>query len=150
MRGRNLALLALLARAGAAGMTRERLAAYLWPESDAARARHSLDQALYTIRRALDTDPFVASAGTLMLDDAAVECDVAAFERALSAGDRARALERYGGAFLEGFHLSGAPEFERWVDAERATLRARYTATLEDLAREAAADGDAARAVAYW
>lgn len=43
VRGRNLALLVLLVRAGEAGLTREKLAAYLWPESDAERSRHSLE-----------------------------------------------------------------------------------------------------------
>ena len=122
IRGRNLALLALLARAGNPGLTREKLAAYLWPESDAARARHSLDQALYTVRRALDADPFVSEASTLALHQAVISSDVADFDHAVASGELREAIEHYRGPFLDGFHLSGAPEFERWVDAERAEL----------------------------
>lgn len=150
VRGRNLALLALLARAGNPGLTREKLAAYLWPESNAARARHSLDQALYTVRRALDADPFISGASTLALDPAAVSSDVSEFSRALEAGELREAIEQYRGAFLDGFHLSDALEFERWVDAERAELHRLYTESLETLAREASDVGDEEAAVGYW
>ena len=34
----------------------------------------------------------------------------------------ANAAALYDGPFLDGFYLTGAPEFERWVEAERATL----------------------------
>ena len=150
VRGRNLALLALLVRAGNAGLTREKLAAYLWPESDGARARHSLDQALYTVRRALDVDPFISEASTLALDPAVIHSDVADFDRALESGKLREAVEHYRGAFLDGFHLSGAPEFERWVDAERAELHRLYTESLETLAREASEAEDVEASVGYW
>src|SRR6188472_3438789 len=44
---RRLALLVLLAVAGPVGMSRDKLLAYLWPESDVERARHVLNQLLY-------------------------------------------------------------------------------------------------------
>ena len=51
---RPLALLALLAAAGDRGINRDRLLAYLWPESDIERARGSLKQTLYILRRDLE------------------------------------------------------------------------------------------------
>lgn len=149
-RGRNLALIALLDRAGEAGMSRDRLAAFLWPESDEARARHSLDQALYTLRSVLGADAFPAVGGGVALDPAAVASDVAAFEAALEAGAPDEAVELYGGPFLDGFHLSGAGEFERWADGKRARLARRFTHALEGLARAAARDDDHRAAVGYW
>lgn len=149
-RGRNLALLALLARAGAAGVAREKLAAYLWSESDAERSRHSLDQALYTLRRALGADAFVTGATTIALDHRVVTSDVVGFTRAFEAGAMLEAADAYAGPFLDGFHLSDAAEFERWVDGERAVLHAQYVAALESLAREATAAGDHAAAVRHW
>lgn len=149
-RGRNLALLALLARAGAAGLTREKLAAHLWPDSDAERSRHSLDQALYTLRRALGADAFVTGATTIALDHRVVTSDVVGFTRAFEAGAMREAADAYAGPFLDGFHLSDSAEFERWVDGERATLHAQYVAALESLAREATAAGDHAAAVRDW
>lgn len=150
VRGRNLALLALLARAGSPGLTREKIAAYLWPESSASRARHSLDQALYTIRRALHTDPFVTGASTLALRDTVIGSDVAQFVEALERAEPDRAVEHYGGDFLDGFHLSGAAEFERWVDGERSELQRQFAGALEALATAAAERGDHAAAVEQW
>ncbi len=55
-RGKHLSLLALLARSGGTGVSRDRIALLLWPESEPERARHSVDQAIYTLRRALGAD----------------------------------------------------------------------------------------------
>src|SRR5678810_287026 len=48
-----VALLALVAATGDLGVRRDRLAAYLWPESDGRRARGALSQTLYTLRKQL-------------------------------------------------------------------------------------------------
>ena len=48
---RRLALLALLAVAGERGLTRDKLVAYLWPNSPSDNARHGLEQLLYGLRR---------------------------------------------------------------------------------------------------
>ncbi len=149
-RGRNLALLALLARAGDAGLMREKAAAYLWSDSDEERARHSLDQALYTLRQTLGSEAFVSRATTVALDHRVVECDVVAFSRAIEAGAMDQAADLYAGPFLDGFHLPRSLEFERWVDRERSALHGDYVAALERLAQEAAAAGDHASAVARW
>ncbi len=146
---RNLALLVLLARAGESGMTRDRLAAFLWPESDAERARHSLDQALYTVRRALGVGVVVANGATLSLDRRRLASDVAEFEDAIAGGAPGEAIALYHGPFLDGFHVRGSASFERWVDGERATLHRRYTATLESLATEAANAGDHSKEVEF-
>src|SRR5438874_12478857 len=50
---RSLGLLAILALAGRQGFPRDRIEAYLWPESSPPLARHSLDQTVYAIRHAL-------------------------------------------------------------------------------------------------
>src|SRR5207253_2818255 len=70
------------------------------------------------------------------------------FEDALERRDDAAAAELYAGPFLDGFYLSGAEEFERWLDAERARLRQRAAAALERLATAAA--GDHSDAAAWW
>ncbi len=149
-RGRNLALLAILARGGDAGIMREKAAAYLWPDSDDERARHSLEQALYTLRQALGPDALVSGGAMIALAADAIECDVVAFSRALDSGAPREAVDLYAGPFLDGFHLSRAREFERWVDGERSALHAAHVSALEALAREAEAAGDAVGAVALW
>ena len=44
---RRLALLVLLAVARDRGLNRDKVQAYLWPESDAEQARHGLNQMVY-------------------------------------------------------------------------------------------------------
>jgi TolB-like protein len=55
-----------------------------------------------------------------------------------------------GGPFLDGFFLSGAPDFERWVDNERAGLARDHGEALETLAAEAMARGDRGQAAEWW
>jgi len=148
---RRLALLALLAAAGDAGLTREKLLAYLWTDTEEDRARRGLSQAVYALRQDLGTDDvFLGGREDLRLNPDMVSSDVAEFESAMSANRLELAAASYNGAFLDGFHLPGAPEFERWVEEERADLAHRYAASLEKLARQAADRGDAADAVGWW
>lgn len=149
-RPRIRALLALLARSGAIGMSRERLCAYLWPESDATKARHSLEQALHLVRRELGPDVFETSVDPVALNPAVLSSDVARFMTACSDGRFEEAVSAYDGPFLDGFHLSGAPEFERWVDVERTELHRQHTDALTRLALVAEAAGTHAPAVTWW
>lgn len=149
-RPRVRALLALLVRSGEAGMTRDRLCAFLWPESSPERARHSLDQVLYLVRKELGSGSTAASTDPVSLNAAALPSDVAEFATALSQSRNEDAAALYGGPFLDGFHLSNAPEFERWVDAERAALHRQYADALERAAVAMESRGDVDAAAAWW
>ncbi|HEX6964467.1 MAG TPA: FlgO family outer membrane protein [Gemmatimonadaceae bacterium] len=145
-----LALLTLLAVAGSRGISRDRIIALLWPESDGERSRHSLAQLLYAVRRALHSDVVLAGAVELRLNPETITSDVAELEAALERGDDERAAELYAGPFLDGCHLSISAEFERWVDGERARFAGRMARALESLASKAAARGDRGAAVEWW
>jgi DNA-binding SARP family transcriptional activator len=145
-----LALLAALAAAGERGVTRDRLMALLWPDSDDARGRHSLRQSLYTLRQELGRDVVLARGAALVLDDAAVASDIADFRAALARDDRRCAVAIASKPFLDGFYLPGAPDFERWVEAERARFATMVTGALHALAREASDAGDRRAAVEWW
>src|SRR5437899_11919758 len=122
---RRLALLAYLAAASPPGFhRRDSLLALFWPELDQEHARAALRQALHVVRDALGGDA-VASRGDeeIGLDFAQVSCDVAVFERALRNGQLEEALDVYRGALLQGVFISDAPEFERWLETERARLQ---------------------------
>jgi DNA-binding SARP family transcriptional activator len=151
---RRLALLALLAAAGPVGMSRDKLLAYLWPESDAERARHVLNQLLYAQRRQVGGDSegeeLFLGRKTLRLNPAAIETDVAEFEAGLAADDPSRAAEAYGGPFLDGFFMKDASEFERWVEEQRGRFARRAAEAMTAAAGRAEAAGDAADAVAWW
>lgn len=122
---RQLALLLYLALAEPSGPhSRESLMALLWPEADAESTRHSLRNTLYGLRQALGDGAIVSRGeGYIELDPAAIRCD-ALEVRTLLAGQRWKdALAAWGGDVAPGFHVSGAPEFERWLDEQRAALR---------------------------
>jgi len=147
---RRVAVLALLARAGARGVSRETLLALLWPDASEDRARNTLAQAVYSLRRDLKSEAAIVGAKELCLDPDVVTSDVAEFSAAVSRGGDARAAELYGGPFLYGFHLAGAEEFERWAEGERDALARDYARSLEALARGALTRGDATASVAWW
>ena len=146
---RTLALLAVLSVADA-GLSRDKLVALLWPEADAERARHSLTQGLYAARRALRTeDLFLGGAADVRLNADRISVDVRELEEAVAAGDLERAVALHSGPFLDGFFLSGSPEFEQWVAAQRARIDARVADALDRLARQAETAGDLRRALEW-
>jgi DNA-binding SARP family transcriptional activator len=149
---RRAALLAWLALATPRGaQRRDSLLALFWPELDTDRARNALGQAVHFLRRAIGADAIVNRNGDgLGLDWSGFWCDAAAFEDALDAGRVGEAIALYRGDLLEGFHISDAPEFERWLDRERARLATRYTDAVEALASDREKAGDFHAAVTHW
>jgi DNA-binding SARP family transcriptional activator len=146
---RTLALLTVLAIAGEGGLSRDKIVGLLWPEADPERARHSLTQALYAARRALQADDLFTVSADIRLNRRRLICDVNELEAALDAGELEEAVARYTGPFLDGFFLSGSPEFEQWVSLQRGRLEARVAEALEHLAERAEAARDYRRA-AEW
>lgn len=145
-----LALLALLAASYPRSLSRDKLTAWLWPERDNDHARNLLNQAVHALRRTIGEDAIVSVGDEVHFDCGRLHCDVIAFENALSAGDYARAVRLYNGELLDGFFLSGAAEFERWVEGERQRFRRAYSRALETLADSAYAAGDVHGAVEWW
>ena len=145
---RRLALLAVLG-ASRSAVSRDRLVALLWPELDAEGARHRLSDSVYVIRRALGDETIVTAGDDVRLDDTRVRVDVRELERALDGGSLEEAAALYGGAFLDGFHITDAAEFERWVDGERGRLAGRYAHALRSLASAAERLNDFATAAAW-
>jgi len=146
---RTLALLAALAIAGEGGLSRDKIVGLLWPETDSERARHSLTQALYAARRALEADDLFLVNADVRLNRQRLVCDVNELEAALDSGDLERAVALYTGPFLDGFYLSGSPEFEQWSSLQRGRLEARVTEALERLAETAETKGEYRGAVEW-
>jgi DNA-binding SARP family transcriptional activator len=147
---RRLALLALLAVARQRGVSRDKIMAYLWPESDTARARHTLNQLLHIQRKLLTGRELFLGGKTLRLNPAAIRTDLGEFEDALDRGALEAAVAVYGGPFLDGFFLKDAPEFERWTDTQRHRLARRLCAACVDLANVSATRGDQVRSAEWW
>ena len=119
------------------------------PETDSERARHSLTQALYSARRALEANDLFTVNADVRLNRQRLVCDVNELEVALDFGDLERAVALYTGPFLDGFFLPGSPEFEQWSSLQRGRLEARVIEALERLAQTAETEGDHRRA-AEW
>ena len=145
---RRLAFLALLAAAGERGLSRDQLLGYLWPESSSETARHSLEQLLYGLRRVLGDAAF-AGVNPLRLNREVVSSDLAEFEGALSRQALADAVALYRGPFLQGFFVNDAPEFEHWMESERARLASLYEGALHQLVGQAQRAGDQSAAVRW-
>jgi DNA-binding SARP family transcriptional activator/TolB-like protein len=143
-----LAGLALLAAAGDQGVPRERLLAMLWPESAPEKARNSLKQLLFALRRAVPSSA-VSGTAILKLDPASVSSDLWDFRGALARGDLDAAVAAYAGPFLDGFSLPGAVELERWAEGERAVLAEEFHRALSTLAERALAAHDQRGAVGH-
>ena len=146
LRPRSLALLAVCAAAGPKGVSRERILGVLWPESHPERARHALSQTLYNVKRELGAEPLLSSPD-LRVDPKLVSSDVADFREAVGAKRWVDATIQYAGPFLDGFYLADAPEFERWVEAERASLDADAMRAMEEAAAASTGTGEQGRAV---
>ena len=135
---KQLALLVVLAlEAQRRPISRERLVDLLWPDSDRARARHSLSQALTSVRGVLGPDAIERrGAGIRLATRVRTDLD----------DPVAVPIEHLGpGLMLEGFdHLAGA-EYSHWVDGARARIRRGLRAALSSQIRECRVQGQAAR-----
>jgi serine/threonine-protein kinase len=147
---RRLAVLAYLAVARPRGLhSRDTLIALLWSESDHASGRHALRNALHGARQALGESAIATAGDNLVgLDEERVRCDAIALESAVQGRDWRRALDLYQGEFLQGFHVSEAPEFERWLEAERRRLHSLVSDAAAALVEERRAADDHAGALA--
>ena len=130
-----------------ASVSRETLRGLFWPESPESRARRALNQTLYVMRTLLG-DGVIEPRGEwdVLINASGLHCDALAFARAVRASAMDDALGLYAGDFLPGFSISGALEFERWVESTRGRLRleaARAAAGLFASARAMGALGDA-------
>jgi DNA-binding SARP family transcriptional activator len=147
---RRLALLAVLARAGERGIGRERVLALFWPDEEEERARRALAQALYALRRDLGDEGAIVGTQQLRVDAAVLASDVAEFTAHVQGGRLAEAAACYTGPFLQGFHLAGAPTFERWMEEERRALQREHARVLERLATAAERAHRPDEALAHW
>jgi len=146
---RRMALLAMVARAGQRGVSRDRLQATLWPDADDEQGRNALKQAIYALRRDAQLRDLFLGTHDLRLNPDEVVCDVAEFEDFFRHEDFERAVALYDGPFLDGFRLASVPEFEHWVEEERRALGRALAVGLDRLARSARDNGDAVAAVRW-
>jgi class 3 adenylate cyclase len=152
-------LLAYLAYYPQRAHLRDELIDLLWPDADPDAARTSLRQALFLLRQQLEPPGvppgavLLATRASVRLNPEAVTTDVAEFDTALQAAERAgspaerteclaQAVERYGGPLLPG-------HYDEWVLREREWLVERYFAALGELLAHLERASEFPRALEY-
>lgn len=158
-----IALLAYLAVTGRP-VSRESLAALLWPESEGVAARAALRRTLSVLKSGLGPGTLAIDRTSVRLRDDAVDLDLRRFRTALGrardhaheedaacaacivALDEAVALDR--GEFMSGFALRDSEPFDEWQVAEAESHRRDLAGALERLARTLAAGEATERALA--
>ncbi len=147
------ALLCYLAVTGRP-LSRSTLAGLLWGNLPEADARNNIRVALTHLRR--HVAPFLQiTRETITFDRASaywldVEQFEAAFHAAAPTVDRMRAaIAVYGGDFLEGFYVRGAPDFEEWATMQREYLHRLAVQALHALVNDAAAHNAYSAGIEY-
>lgn len=142
---KRLALLLYLALHQPAGFQhRERLLALLWPDADDASSRHSLRNALHALRQSLGDEAILTRGDSYVgLDRERFRCDALELRANLAAGRLEEALALWKGDLAPGFHVSGAPDFEHWLDDMRLELRRDARSAAWKRAGELAGSGPA-------
>ncbi len=135
---KRFAILAYLAVARPPGLhRRDSLLSLFWPEMEQTRARNALSQSLSFLRRELPVQAILSrGAEEVGLDSSVVIADAVQFRGAVDERRWGDALQYYGGDFLRGFHIQGAPGFEEWVQAERDLLLDSAASCAWSLARD--------------
>lgn len=121
------AVLAVLALERSQRHSREKLASLLWADRSEEQARHSLRQAMFTLRAEVGSggEALFHSDGADLYLDRAVDTDVGRFEelaKAQSTHALQAAASLYEGDFADGLSLGSEP-FETWLAAQRERLR---------------------------
>jgi len=144
---KNLALCLSLWFAPERRRSRDQLIGLLWADKTESAARHSLNEALRTIRRVAG-DEALDSSATSVAWVGALELDTDTFE-SLERRDADAAASLITGPFCDGFAVAGAPDFDAWLSQERDRWRHHLIAVLARAGRLAEDRGDAAGALRH-
>lgn len=137
---RRSALMYYLAQAGS-WVPRDDLLYLFWPDSEEHRGRANLRQMLVAVRALpFGEDLDVERSRVRWL----VETDQRVWLARFGSEDHHAFDGAWPGAFLEGFRLSSAPEFESWLELERAAWSERYRSSLLAVAERRASEGQVA------
>ena len=126
--------------------TRDALMGVLWPDREPDRARHTLNQTIYELRKTLGAD-WVQTTGDRLSLSPRITVDTRVFEQAVQRDDYRTAVDLYRGDFLAGTYLVESQPFEEWSERQRARLRRLYRKCVREAMREASSRGDAAAAL---
>ena len=133
--GKPLAMIIYLSMAPERTASRNHLTDLLWADADLERARQSLRQAVWQLRRKLGEDA-LSGEGELVTLQLALPADYLEVGTALRNSQFEEAVQLYEGDFLSEFGVPGGAGFEHWADKARDRLRSGWMRALDVLARE--------------
>ncbi len=133
--GKPLAMIIYLSMAPERTASRNHLTDLLWADADLERARQSLRQALWQVRRKLG-DTALSGDADLVTLHLALPADYLEVGSALRNSQFEEAVRLYEGDFLSEFGVPGGAGFEHWADKARDRLRSGWMRALDVLARE--------------
>ncbi len=126
-------------------VSRDRLLSLFWEGRDPDKARHSLSQALYMLRKRLGDHWLETDTRGVRVNEY-LWSDLVDFDRELERGDPAAALARVGGPFLQGF-TSDSPTFEHWASGRRALVDRALRHAYRRVTETSIAEGDLSAAL---
>jgi DNA-binding SARP family transcriptional activator len=130
-RPRHLAVLAALTLSDRP-IPRDSLLEMFWGGETEARARHSLSNALSSLRAILGADAIAARRDHVSLsENVRLEVDARQFTAACIVRDDALATNLYRGEFLRGIHVADARQFDAWASQNRARLERQFIEVCE-------------------
>lgn len=141
-----LGLLTYLAAEGP--LARDRLLTVFWPERSEERARHSLSQGLYALKKEMGVDCVRVEGDRISLHPEVVSVDLKQLEKAAEEERWEDVVELYRGAFLDEFYLPDAPDFNDWRDRTQAWVARLARRAFKEVIGSRAASGDDAGALA--
>jgi predicted ATPase/DNA-binding SARP family transcriptional activator len=133
-------------------LSREQLAALLWGDFPDERARHSLRQAVHTLRQAVapylhvepDSIAFPAKSDYWLDVD-----EFSTLASQFSVENLTMAVDLYRGEFLAGLVVKDSLAFDEWLFFERDRLERQHLSALSQLGDALVASGDLDRATEY-
>lgn len=137
---KDAALLALLALDGP--LPRARAAALLWPDAEPQKARNSLRQRLFRLRRSAGCDVVVEDSALALADG--IDHDLAGLPVRLASDPSACA-----GELLGAFGYEDCEEFDDWVRSARERIRVMRRDAVAAAAAREEASGHVARALIF-
>ncbi|HEV3310696.1 MAG TPA: AAA family ATPase, partial [Chloroflexota bacterium] len=159
-----IALIALLAMSEGS-RSRAELASLLWPEGDDEGSRGALRRTLSVLKQAVGEDALVIQRQALRMRRDTAEVDVLRFMDLLETvrahghpinaacevclDPMTNAISLYTGAFLAGFSLRNAPDFDDWQTATRRSLERQLADVLEGASLTLTAIRSYGQAVTY-
>ncbi len=125
-------------------VSREVLADVFWGDRDGDMAFRNLRNALYQAKQALPPDIIDGDRQWIFLDRSSVDLDLVRLSCRGIPLDELRSMSR---PFMEGFHISGCPRFDEWMDSTRRDVERKYRSLLSAMASDEVGVGDYSAAI---